>query len=112
VHVLRRFDDPRLQPLVQEAVAIGVKAGIDAQRLYESWNVSSSSRFAQGIPRQLERNFDNPSFTLALTAKDVGLEAAREMNVPRGSPRPRRRSASAAWRVASLQANVRHTAND
>jgi 3-hydroxyisobutyrate dehydrogenase-like beta-hydroxyacid dehydrogenase len=70
--------------LVQEALAIGVKAGIDPERLYEIWNVSSSSRFVQGIPRLLERNFDNPSFTLALTAKDVGLcvEAAREMNVP------------------------------
>jgi 3-hydroxyisobutyrate dehydrogenase len=70
--------------LVYEALAIGVKAGIDARRLYEIWNVSSSSRFVQGIPRLLERNFDNPSFTLALTAKDVGLcvEAAREMNVP------------------------------
>jgi len=70
--------------LVQEALAIGVKAGIDPEKLYEIWNVSSSSRFVQGIPRLLERNFDNPSFTLALTAKDVGLcvEAAREMNVP------------------------------
>jgi 2-hydroxymethylglutarate dehydrogenase len=70
--------------LVQEALAIGVKAGIDPERLYEIWNVSSSTRFVQGIPRMLERNFDNPSFTLALTAKDVGLcvEAAREMNVP------------------------------
>jgi 3-hydroxyisobutyrate dehydrogenase len=72
--------------LVYEALAIGVKAGIDAKRLYEIWNVSSSTRFVQGIPRLLERNFDNPSFTLALTAKDVGLcvEAAREMNVPAG----------------------------
>jgi 2-hydroxymethylglutarate dehydrogenase len=70
--------------LVQEALAIGVKAGIDAEKLYDIWNVSSSSRFVQGIPRLLERNFDNPRFTLALTAKDVGLcvEAAREMNVP------------------------------
>ena len=70
--------------LVYEALAIGVKAGIDANRLYEIWNLSSSSRFVQGVPRLLERNFDNPSFTLALTAKDVGLcvEAAREMNVP------------------------------
>jgi 2-hydroxymethylglutarate dehydrogenase len=70
--------------LVQEALAIGVKAGIDPEKLYDIWNVSSSSRFVQGIPRLLERNFDNPSFTLALTAKDVGLcvEAAREMNVP------------------------------
>jgi 3-hydroxyisobutyrate dehydrogenase-like beta-hydroxyacid dehydrogenase len=70
--------------IIQEALAIGVKAGIDAERLYEIWNQSSSSRLVQGIPRLLERQFDNPSFTLALTAKDVGLcvEAAREMNVP------------------------------
>jgi 2-hydroxymethylglutarate dehydrogenase len=70
--------------LVYEALAIGVKAGIDPERLYEVWNQSTSSRFVQGIPRLLERNFDNPSFTLALTAKDVGLcvEAAREMHVP------------------------------
>lgn len=70
--------------LVQEALAIGVKAGIDAERLYEIWNVSSSSRLVQGVPRLLERNFENPTFTLALTAKDVGLcvEAAREMHVP------------------------------
>ena len=69
--------------LVYEALAIGVKAGIGAERLYEIWNQATSSRFVQGIPRLLERNFDNPSFTLALTAKDVGLcvEAAREMNV-------------------------------
>jgi 3-hydroxyisobutyrate dehydrogenase-like beta-hydroxyacid dehydrogenase len=72
--------------IVQEALAIGVKAGIDAQRLYEIWNLSTSSRLVQGVPRLLERNFDNPSFTLALTAKDVGLcvEAAREMGVPAG----------------------------
>jgi 3-hydroxyisobutyrate dehydrogenase-like beta-hydroxyacid dehydrogenase len=70
--------------IVQEALAIGVKAGIDAERLYEIWNVSSSSRWVQGIPRLLERDWDNPSFTLALTAKDVGLcvEAARELQVP------------------------------
>ena len=70
--------------IIQEALAIGVKAGIDPERLYEIWNVSSSSRLVQGIPRLLERNFENPSFTLALTAKDVGLcvEAAREMHVP------------------------------
>jgi 3-hydroxyisobutyrate dehydrogenase-like beta-hydroxyacid dehydrogenase len=72
--------------LVYEALAIGVKAGIDPERLYEIWNLSTSSRFVQGIPRLLERQFENPSFTLALTAKDVALcvEAAREMNVPTG----------------------------
>ena len=72
--------------LVYEALAIGVKAGIDPERLYEIWNLSTSSRFVQGVPRLLERQFENPSFTLSLTAKDVALcvEAAREMNVPTG----------------------------
>jgi 3-hydroxyisobutyrate dehydrogenase-like beta-hydroxyacid dehydrogenase len=70
--------------LVDEALVLGVKAGIDAKRLFEIWNVSSASRFVQGIPRLLERDFDNPSFTLALSAKDVGLaaEAGRELGVP------------------------------
>lgn len=70
--------------LVDEAIVLGVKAGISARRLYEVWNVSSSSRFVQGMPRLLERNFDNPSFALALSAKDVGLaaEAGREIGVP------------------------------
>jgi 3-hydroxyisobutyrate dehydrogenase-like beta-hydroxyacid dehydrogenase len=70
--------------LVDEALALGVKAGISAEKLYEIWNVSSSSRFVQGVPNLLRRNFDNPSFTLALSAKDVGLaaEAGRESGVP------------------------------
>jgi 3-hydroxyisobutyrate dehydrogenase-like beta-hydroxyacid dehydrogenase len=70
--------------LVDEALVLGVKAGIDARRLYEVWNVSTSSRFVQGIPRLLERQFDNPGFALALSAKDVGLaaEAGRELGVP------------------------------
>jgi 3-hydroxyisobutyrate dehydrogenase-like beta-hydroxyacid dehydrogenase len=69
--------------LVHEALAMGVKAGIPAQKLYEMWNVSSSSRYVQGVPRLLERQFDNPTFALALAAKDVGLavEAGRELAV-------------------------------
>ena len=70
--------------LLYEALALGVKAGIPAQRLYEMWNVSSSSRYVQNVPRLLERQFENPSFALALAAKDVGLavEAGRELAVP------------------------------
>jgi 3-hydroxyisobutyrate dehydrogenase-like beta-hydroxyacid dehydrogenase len=70
--------------VVDEAIVLGVKAGIDPRKLYEVWNLSSSSRFVQAMPRLLERNFDNPSFTLALSAKDVGLatEAGRELGVP------------------------------
>ena len=70
--------------LVYEALALGVKAGLDAQKLYEMWNVSSSSRYVQGVPRMLERQWDDPSFALALAAKDLGLavEAGRELAVP------------------------------
>jgi 3-hydroxyisobutyrate dehydrogenase-like beta-hydroxyacid dehydrogenase len=62
----------------------GVKAGIDAHTLYEVMNVSSASRFVQGVPRLLERRFDEPTFTLTLAAKDVGLAVAlgREHGVP------------------------------
>ena len=70
--------------LVYEALALGVKAGLDAQKLYEMWNVSSSSRYVQGVPRMLERQWDDPSFALALAAKDLGLavESGRELAVP------------------------------
>lgn len=68
----------------QEALALAVKAGIEALKAYEMWNVSSSSRFVQEIPAVLQRDFYNPTFTLALAAKDIGLcvEAARELAVP------------------------------
>lgn len=70
--------------LLNEALVMGVKAGIDAGTLYEVMNVSSASRFVQGVPRLLERRFDEPTFTLALAAKDVGLAVAlgREYRVP------------------------------
>jgi 3-hydroxyisobutyrate dehydrogenase len=70
--------------IVQEALLMGVKAGIPAARLYEIWNTASASRLVQGVPQLLKKQFDNPSFSLALAAKDVGLavEAARELAVP------------------------------
>jgi 3-hydroxyisobutyrate dehydrogenase-like beta-hydroxyacid dehydrogenase len=70
--------------IVDEALVLGAKAGIDPRKLYEVWNLSSSSRFVQAVPRLLERSFDNPSFALALSSKDVGLatEAGRELGVP------------------------------
>jgi 3-hydroxyisobutyrate dehydrogenase-like beta-hydroxyacid dehydrogenase len=70
--------------LLNESLVMGVKAGIDAQTLYEVMNVASASRFVQGVPRLLERHFDEPTFTLALAAKDVGLAVAlgREHGVP------------------------------
>lgn len=70
--------------LINEALVMGVRAGIDAQTLYQVMTVSSASRFVQGVPRLLERAFDAPTFTLALGAKDVGLAVSlgREHGVP------------------------------
>jgi 3-hydroxyisobutyrate dehydrogenase-like beta-hydroxyacid dehydrogenase len=70
--------------LINEALAAGVAAGIDAHTLYEVMNVSSASRFVQGIPRLLERRFEEASFTLALATKDVGLavQMGRDLGVP------------------------------
>ncbi len=70
--------------IINEALVAGVKAGIDAGTLYEVMRVSSASRFVTGVPRLLERRFDEPTFTLALGTKDVGLAVAlgRENGVP------------------------------
>jgi 3-hydroxyisobutyrate dehydrogenase len=62
--------------IINEALVAGVKAGVDARTLYEVMNVSSASRFVQGVPRLLERRFDEVSFALALASKDVGLAVA------------------------------------
>ena len=72
--------------LIQEALAVGVKAGVDPMKLYEMWNVSSASRWVQGVPRMVESapSTAKPTFTLLLSAKDVGccLEMSRELGVP------------------------------
>jgi 3-hydroxyisobutyrate dehydrogenase len=72
--------------LIQEALAVGVKAGVDPMKLYEMWNVSSASRWVQGVPRMVESapSGREPTFTLLLSAKDVGccLEMSRELGVP------------------------------
>lgn len=70
--------------LTQEVLALGVKAGFDPMQLHEVWNVSSASRWVQGLPGLLDRGWDDPTFTLALSAKDIGLclEAARDLQVP------------------------------
>jgi 3-hydroxyisobutyrate dehydrogenase len=70
--------------LLQEVLALGTKAGLDAQQLYDVWSVSSSAQQARAAPGLLRRAWDEPTFTLALSAKDIGLclEAARELSVP------------------------------
>jgi 3-hydroxyisobutyrate dehydrogenase-like beta-hydroxyacid dehydrogenase len=72
--------------LIQEALAVAVKAGYDPMKVWEMWNVSSASRWVQDVPRWLDipDEVANPSFSLLLSAKDVGccLEVSRELGVP------------------------------
>jgi 3-hydroxyisobutyrate dehydrogenase-like beta-hydroxyacid dehydrogenase len=52
--------------------------------MYKVWSVSSGRSGAAAMPNLLKRDFDNPFFSLALSAKDIGLciEAARDLEVP------------------------------
>src|SRR5262249_27745901 len=70
--------------LLQEVLVLGTKAGIDAETMHKVWSVSSSAPQAAAIPRLLRRDWDNPFFSLELSAKDIGLclEAARDLQVP------------------------------
>jgi 2-hydroxymethylglutarate dehydrogenase len=70
--------------LLQEVMTLGVKAGFDTQSLHSVWSVSSGRGQAALMPNVLKRNWDNPFFSLALSAKDIGLclEAARDLDVP------------------------------
>jgi 3-hydroxyisobutyrate dehydrogenase-like beta-hydroxyacid dehydrogenase len=72
--------------LIQEALAVAVKAGYDPMKVYEMWNVSSASKWVQEVPRWLDvpDEVSNPTFSLLLSAKDVGccLEVSRELGVP------------------------------
>jgi 3-hydroxyisobutyrate dehydrogenase len=70
--------------LLQEVVTLGVKAGFDPATLHSVWSVSSGRGQAAAMPNVLKRNWDNPFFSLALSAKDIGLclEAARDLDVP------------------------------
>jgi 3-hydroxyisobutyrate dehydrogenase len=70
--------------LLQEVMTLGVKAGFDTKSLHSVWSVSSGRGQAALMGNVLKRNWDNPFFTLALSAKDIGLclEAARDLDVP------------------------------
>ena len=71
--------------LLSEAFSLGVKAGVDAQTLYDAVKGSSgNTQSMQGFPSGLfVRNFD-PGFQLDLAAKDVGLatDMGRRLRVP------------------------------
>lgn len=70
--------------LVYEGVVLGAKAGIDPVTLYEVMNVSSGARMIQGMRAILDRDWDDPGFTLELSGKDISLavQLGRELGVP------------------------------
>lgn len=68
-----------------EAFVLGVKAGVDGQRLFDIIRTCGgrSHHFEKRFPNVLARNFE-PRFTIDLAKKDLGLavEMARNMAVP------------------------------
>jgi 3-hydroxyisobutyrate dehydrogenase-like beta-hydroxyacid dehydrogenase len=70
-----------------EILSLGVKAGVDLETLAGVIGVSTGTcrAIVETFPRQLfRRNFENPSFTSYLSAKDthLAIELAHELNVP------------------------------
>jgi len=67
--------------LVQEALVLAEKSGLDPMKAHEVMAVSSASRYVGGVPKMLERKFEGPSFTLALAEKDTRLALAAAEDV-------------------------------
>jgi 3-hydroxyisobutyrate dehydrogenase-like beta-hydroxyacid dehydrogenase len=77
-----------IRQAIAEGLTLGVKAGVDAEALWECVRRGSVGRMRvlhEGIARTVFRGeFDNASFALALARKDVALatDLGREFNVP------------------------------
>jgi 3-hydroxyisobutyrate dehydrogenase len=73
---------------IAEGLTLGVKAGVDAEALWECVRRGALGRMSalhEGVPRTLFRGqFEPASFALALARKDIGLatELGKEYNVP------------------------------
>ena len=73
---------------IAEGLTLGVKAGVDAETVWECVRRGSNGRaryLHESIPRNIFKNdFEDPSFMLALACKDIALatELGREFNVP------------------------------
>jgi len=71
--------------ITAECFVLGVKAGIDAQKLYDVVKVSSGCTYAleRLYPKVLEGDFE-PGFRVELMLKDIrlALDLAREYSVP------------------------------
>ena len=71
--------------LLSEAFSLGVKAGVDAQTLFDAVKGSSgNTQSMQGFPSGLFVGNFEPGFQLDLAAKDVGLatDMGRRLRVP------------------------------
>src|SRR5499433_2417230 len=77
-----------IRQAIAEGLTLGVKAGVDAEALWECVRRGATGRMSglhEGIPRTVFRDSYTPAaFTLALARKDLGLatELAREVGVP------------------------------
>jgi 3-hydroxyisobutyrate dehydrogenase len=73
---------------VAEALTLGVKAGVEAEAVWEGLRRGALGRMHylhEGMPKTVFRGeYDPPMFSLALARKDIGLatELAREFDVP------------------------------
>ena len=70
---------------VAEALVLGVKAGLDPQKIYDVISVSTGSSYAfdRRVPRILARDF-SPTGTVDISFKDQELETgfAKQLGVP------------------------------
>jgi 3-hydroxyisobutyrate dehydrogenase len=73
---------------VAEALTLGVKAGVEAEAVWECIRRGALGRMSylhEGVPKTVFRGaYDPPTFSLALARKDIGLatELGREFAVP------------------------------
>jgi hypothetical protein len=79
---------PQRPPGRAEAFTLGVKAGVEAEAVWEGLRRGALGRMHylhEGMPKTVFRGeYDPPMFSLALARKDIGLatELAREFDVP------------------------------
>jgi 3-hydroxyisobutyrate dehydrogenase len=77
-----------IRQAIAEGLTLGVKAGVDAETVWECVRRGSTGRMRflhESVPRNIFRNnYDSPSFMLALARKDISLatELGREFDVP------------------------------
>ena len=77
---------------IAEGLTLGVKAGVDAETLWECVRRGSTGRLRylhESVPRNVFRkDYGNPSFMLALARKDIALanELGRDSRCPCPSP--------------------------